>query len=141
LEHSLPEAMRQSFAAATEDAKVEFRFEVEGDPRELPATTANHLLRIACEAVRNAVQHANAERIATRLAYNGEGVDLEIDDDGAGFPADQKPPAGHFGLTGMRERANKIHADFSIQSSADLGSNVRVHLPWSSPVAHSESPS
>jgi signal transduction histidine kinase len=141
LERSLPEAMRQSFAAATEDATAEFRFEVEGDPQPLHATTANHLLRIACEAVRNAVRHANAKRIATRLTYGCQGVDLEIDDDGVGFQADQKPPAGHFGLAGMRERAYKIHAEYSVQSSEGLGSKVRVQLPWSSPVAQPESPS
>lgn len=141
LEHNLAEAMRKSLVTAANNATAACRLEVDGDPQPLRGTTANHLLRIASEAVRNAVYHANAEQIETRLTYDSEGVHLEVVDDGVGFHADQPPPIGHFGLIGMRERATKIHADFSIQSSEDLGSKVRVRLPWSSPVARPRSQS
>lgn len=135
LERSLPEAMRESLPSAAADAEADFRFKLSGAPRPLRATTQNHLLRIAREAVTNAARHADPETIEVRLTYEPDCVALEVIDDGSGFDATQKPPAGHFGLTGMRERANKIHAEFSLESHPGTGTSIRVQLPWSSPVA------
>lgn len=136
---ALPEAMRESLPAAAADCEARFLFELRGTPQPLRATTQNHLLRIAREAVFNAARHANPETIQVVLTYDSEEVRLEIIDDGNGFNATQKPPSGHFGLVGMRERANKIHADFAIESTPEAGTIVRVRLPWSSPVAHPRS--
>jgi signal transduction histidine kinase len=126
--------MRESLPAAAAEAR--FRFQMNGTPRPLRATTQNHLLRIAREAVSNAARHAEPRHINARLVYDSEGVTLEIEDDGNGFDTTRPPPVGHFGLTGMRERANKILAEFSIRSAPGTGTTLRVHLPWSSPEAH-----
>jgi signal transduction histidine kinase len=136
---ALPEAMHESLAEAAAGSPARFVFGTEGTPQPLRATTQNHLLRIAREAVFNAARHADATQIAVRLAYDQEGVTLEITDDGSGFDDTRRTPAGHFGLVGMRERANKIHAECSIASTPGKGTMVRVHLPWSSPVAHPRS--
>lgn len=139
LNRSLPEAMREALPKAAADSEAVFHFELNGTPQPLRANTQNHLLRIAREAVFNAARHANPDRIGVRLTYDTEAVTLEVKDDGNGFDSTRKPPAGHFGLVGMRERANKIHADFSIESSTGSGTKLRVRLPWTSPVAHPRS--
>lgn len=133
---ALPEAVRESLPAAAAGCEARIAFDLQGTPQPLRATTQNHLLRIAREAVFNAARHANPTTIEVRLAYDSVGVALEIIDDGAGFAASEKPPAEHFGLVGMRERANKIQAQLSINSMLGAGTAVRVQLPWSSPVAH-----
>jgi signal transduction histidine kinase len=132
IERSLPDAMRESLPPVA-GADVKFVFELIGTPQPLRATTQNHLLRIAREAVFNAARHADPDTIHVRLSYHADGVTLEIIDDGGGFDATGKPPAGHFGLLGMRERANKIHADFSIDSTPGNGTSVCVKLLSPSP--------
>jgi signal transduction histidine kinase len=139
LRRDLPEAMRESLPAVAAGAAAAFHVESHGTPQPLRATTQNHLLRIAREAVFNATRHASPGKISVHLTYDAEGVTLEIIDDGTGFDVTRKPPAGHFGVVGMRERANKIHAEFSIESPPGNGTNVRVRLPWSSPVARPRS--
>lgn len=136
LGRALPEAMRESLPEAAGSSSARFQFVLHGTPRPLRATTQNHLLRIAREAVFNAVRHADPQSIEVNLAYDADGVSLDIIDDGRGFDAGGKPPVGHFGLVGIRERANKIHASFAIESSPETGTAIRVRLPWSSPVAH-----
>jgi signal transduction histidine kinase len=69
------------------------------------------------------------------LAYTGEGVTLEVEDDGKGFDTSLPPPVGHFGLTGMRERVNKIHGWFSLTSTPGKGTKIEVSMPYSSPEA------
>jgi signal transduction histidine kinase len=139
LKRSLPDAMREALPNAAAGSKAVFHFELNGTPQPLRANTQNHLLRIAREAVFNAARHADPDRIEVRLAYDSDGVILEVKDDGKGFDTTRKPPAGHFGLVGMGERANKIHAAFSIESTPGAGTTLRVQLPWSSPVAHPRS--
>jgi signal transduction histidine kinase len=139
LKRSLPDAMREALPKAAAGCEAVFHFELDGTPQPLRATTQNHLLRIAREAVFNAARHADPDHITVRLAYNTDAVTLEINDNGNGFDTARKPPTGHFGLVGMRERANKIHADFSIESTLGSGTTLRVRLPWSSPVAHPRS--
>jgi signal transduction histidine kinase len=136
---ALPEAMREALTEAAACSPARFRFELHGTPRPLRATTQNHLLRIAREAVFNSARHARPENINVRLVYESDAVNIEIRDDGCGFDAERKPPAGHFGLIGMRERANKIHANFTIASTPQSGTTIGVRLPWSSPVAHPRS--
>lgn len=135
LERGLPEAMRKALPAALGEAKVSYHFECEGTPREFPVTTGNHLLRIAREAVINAVRHAAPDRIEVRMNYGSENITLTIDDDGSGFDPEAPPPTGHFGLIGIRERSNKILADLTITSSPGSGTNIRVCLPLTSPHA------
>ncbi len=136
LQRALPDAMRESLPAIASACEARFQFELHGTPQPLRATTQNHLLRIAREAVCNAARHATPRRIEVHLTYDSGAVTLEITDDGVGLDTSRKPPAGHFGLIGMRERANKIHAEFSLESTPGTGTKIRVRLPWSSPVAH-----
>jgi signal transduction histidine kinase len=87
------------------------------------------LLRIAQEALGNALRHAAAERITVRLA-NGDPLTLEVVDDGIGFdPSDPELRSTRLGLTSMEERARRIGARLELRSGAGAGTTVRVEAP------------
>lgn len=88
------------------------------------STAARQVLAIVTEAVRNAHRHADAKVIkVTGLVDRGQ-VEIQVTDDGLGFEASQVPE-GHYGLMGMRERADRIGASVDLQSD-DSGTTVRV---------------
>jgi signal transduction histidine kinase len=75
------------------------------------------------------VRHGDAENIVLRLEFEGSMFGMEIRDDGRGFAG--TPPdgsSGHFGLTGMRERAEAIGATLTVESRLGEGTTVRVGL-------------
>lgn len=85
------------------------------------------LVRVAREAVLNAVRHGRAERIRVRLAQDGAGRLLEVTDDGTGFePAGRTPGHQGFGLISMRERAEALPGVFRIESTPGGGTTVQV---------------
>jgi len=131
----LPEALRESLTHQVDETGTHLDFSVEGASAPLRSTTQNHLLRIAREAVSNALRHGKPSQVRCHLSYSEEGVTLEIEDNGCGFDASQVVPVGHFGLTGMAERANKIGAEFSLTSNPGSGTKIRLSLPYSSPEA------
>ena len=87
---------------------------------------------IAQEAVNNAVKHASARTIEVELAATGRQLRLLVRDDGVGLPSSPAGP-GHYGMIGMRERANQIGAELDISSFAGAGTSVSVLLPLSKP--------
>jgi signal transduction histidine kinase len=112
-----------------EGPHVEVR--VTGQSHDLPAQVENHLLRMALEAVTNAVKHAAAKRIEVDLAFGPDEVVVRVSDDGRGFDAERLPPpsSGHFGLFGMRERAEKLNARLTIRSTPGEGTDIRLDVP------------
>jgi signal transduction histidine kinase/ligand-binding sensor domain-containing protein len=110
-------------------SKARVQMQVAGTNHPLDEDVERELARIAREAVTNAVRHGDAENIVLRLEFEGSMFGMEIHDDGRGFTG--KPPdgaTGHFGLTGMRERASAIGATLTVESSAGEGTTVRVGL-------------
>jgi signal transduction histidine kinase len=104
---------------------------VKGSPILLPASTKHHLLRIAQEALTNAVRHSSAGRIRLELIYDDQKISLTVADDGIGFPAEDvvARSVGHFSLRGMRSRAKSIEGNLSIESWPNKGTAIRVSLP------------
>jgi signal transduction histidine kinase len=92
----------------------------------------HHLLRIGQEAVTNVVRHARAAHIQVDLRYGERDVTLEVRDDGCGFDAAEALglASGHFGLLGLRERANKLQGRLHIQSRPGAGTTVSVEAPY-----------
>jgi signal transduction histidine kinase len=94
------------------------------------ASRDHEVLRIAQEAVQNALRHAGARRVRVRLAQSNGGVALEVGDDGIGFdPADTALRARRLGLTSMEERAQRIGARLEIDSGSGRGTAVRLEVP------------
>jgi signal transduction histidine kinase len=93
----------------------------------------DNLLRIGQEAVNNAVKHAQAQRISVNLVFDARRVQLSIRDDGRGFDdqAAGNGQATHFGLIGMRERAEQIGGTLSIHSANGSGTEIVVDVPIS----------
>ena len=102
-----------------------------GTYRPLPRETEDELLRIAQEAVSNVVRHAQAAWLQVRLQYEMERVWMEIVDDGRGFDplAAASRRDGHFGLTGVRERARILNGDVMLESEPGRGTRLRVTVP------------
>ena len=123
--------LREVLATLSTDGSPAVEVSGTGHLRPLPAAVENHVLRIAQEAVTNALKHAVATRIEVELDYGVDRVTLLVRDDGRGFDADHPPAAatGHFGLFGMRERAAKLGADLRITSRANAGSAVQLTVP------------
>jgi signal transduction histidine kinase len=85
------------------------------------------LLRIAREAVTNAVRHAQPEEIVVALRGSDDRPQVRIEDDGTGFDPEHVD-AGRFGLTSMRERATSIGADLQVRSAPGRGTTVEVEV-------------
>ncbi len=125
----LPGAFRDWLAAALPGQNI--AFQIEGDPRPVPPTAAQHILRAGQEAVTNALKHANATRIAIGLAFANGAVRLTVTDNGKGFDpaAPTAAPPGHFGLLGMRERAERLRGQLDIASQPGQGTRVVLTAP------------
>jgi signal transduction histidine kinase len=87
------------------------------------------VLRIAQEALQNALRHAGAHHIAVRLASVNGGLALEVEDDGVGFvPDDPQLRSRRLGLTSMEERAERLGGRLEIRSSPAAGTTVRLEV-------------
>jgi signal transduction histidine kinase len=103
--------------------------------RELPPTTEIQLVRIVQEALSNIRKHAGAANASVRLSANGDGLTVEVSDDGRGFDPLRSEPTGwpRFGLRTMRERAQAIGGRFELSSHPAQGTRVAVHVPLVQP--------
>ena len=106
--------------------KVELQ--VRGAYRPLSPKLEEELLKIAQEALTNAVRHANAQRIEVELAFDGGKLRMTVSDNGQGFTGvpESTGPNGHFGLRGMHERAEIIEAELKVQTAAGKGTVISV---------------
>ncbi len=127
-EATLPVKLRQMADAAGGGGLVS-RFSVFGVFRALPAETERELLRVAQEAIHNVKRHAAASELRVQLEYGPETVVLEVRDNGRGGAAEHEPQEGHFGMTGMRERAAAIGGTLEVESKPGEGTGVRLRAP------------
>ncbi len=106
---------------------VDLEVELPDEDLRLPLPIERELLRIAQEALMNVARHAHASHCRLLWCDEDGRTHLEVTDDGTGFRTDD-PRAGHFGLTGMEERAAAMNARISIWSSEGRGTRVSVDL-------------
>jgi two-component system NarL family sensor kinase len=103
-------------------------------PRDtaLPAATTTMLFRVAQEALRNAGKHAEATHVEVRLQNHGDGVHLEIADDGHGFSSadlDRRRRDGHVGLSLLRDLVADAGGTLHVESHPGGGTRVSVEVP------------
>lgn len=116
--------------AAQPGLMVEFK--CDGHVERLGSTAELALYRIAQEALNNVQRHAHATHADLALSFGKARAQLVVSDNGQGFAQPSGPGAfaahGHFGLLGMRERADLIGANFEVLSTPGRGTEVRVSL-------------
>ena len=94
----------------------------------LPAAVRPELLRIAQEAISNAVRHARSTAVSITLRSNSRKLSLEVTDDGSGMA--KAPDSGQgFGLTNMRSRAKKLGGSLRIRTRPGCGTSILVSVP------------
>ncbi|NJN80617.1 MAG: sensor histidine kinase [Anaerolineales bacterium] len=85
------------------------------------------IYRIAQEAIENITKHSEAKKIKVELVHNKQ-VSLTIQDNGTGFDMKSKAPTGHFGLIGMKERAELAGGTLNIESEKNKGTKVMLTI-------------
>lgn len=106
-----------------------FSLKVRGDARPLRPYATEEIVAIAREAIINAFHHAQAEWVLAVIDYTPQALILSITDNGIGLSekvADERQKEGHWGIAGMRERAQKLGGHLSIMSSPGAGTIVEV---------------
>ena len=127
--HDFASQLLQTAERVTASSEIKAQVQVHGTYRPLPPAVEGELLRIAQEAVTNVVRHAAAAHIEILLNFTPRSVKMTITDDGHGFAADAPAIAnGHFGITGMRERAQQIGGSLTVTSKEGEGTQVQVEV-------------
>ena len=111
--------------------EVGFHITVEGQPRPLHPITRYEIYAIGREALTNAFRHAQAKNVEVELEYAAHGLRVLIRDNGVGFDSNilRFGRHGHWGLSGMRERAKSIGARLKVFSRAAAGTEVELIVP------------
>ncbi|MER0479071.1 GAF domain-containing sensor histidine kinase [Streptomyces sp. Edi2] len=98
--------------------------------RALPAAQEEALLRVAQEALHNALRHSGAGQVEVTLTRSGQGALLRIADDGCGFDPGAVRRAGrHLGLVSMRDRASGVGGKLTVESEPGKGTTVEMEVP------------
>jgi signal transduction histidine kinase/ligand-binding sensor domain-containing protein len=129
----LADTVADSLRQLTVGTAVDAAIRVGGQPRPLKAEVERNLLRIAHEAVINAVRHAEAQHVAISLEYEARGLALRVRDDGRGFDPVAHIDASrgrHFGVVGMVERAESLRGRLEVVSRPGAGTEIVCFLPY-----------
>lgn len=122
-------------ARADPDRKVETRLLTEGAVQSLDPIVADEIEMIVGEALFNAYRHAKAKLVVIEVTYDPRQLGVRVRDDGVGIEQAVLVAGGrqgHFGLTGMRERAARIGGALAIRSRPAAGVEVELVVPSSS---------
>ncbi len=127
----LAAALQSGAKLWTAGSGVKVHVDVAGSQNGLPQEFEQHLLRIAQEAVTNALKHAGASQIWVKLHTEARKLYLRIVDNGHGFEHQDvfSSIGGHFGLIGMRERAERLGGEMRLASHPGEGTEVEVTVP------------
>ncbi len=128
----LPDLVEAAAHRLRHDSKVEIHMAVLGSPRPVHPLVCDEVLNLASEAFFNVFKHAQAGRLDIEISYERGELRLCIRDDGVGIdPAILEPGGrpGHYGLTGMRERARKLHGQLMIRRPGAGGTEIVLVVP------------
>lgn len=131
-------ALRQLIRKMKDRGMVDASLQVDGKEKELDKHVEVGIFRIIQESLNNVSRHAEAKTVIVRILFTESHMSLLISDDGKGFDMEAAEQArqnsdgnGHFGMTGMEERARIIGAELTI--SSEIGKGTRVHLNYPYP--------
>ncbi|WP_219825595.1 GAF domain-containing sensor histidine kinase [Nonomuraea typhae] len=122
--HGLSETLRKHVRMLDRLQAAQISFDCDGLPPLDPAVEVV-VLRVAQEALHNALRHAGARQVWVRLAYSDGKLSLSVADDGSGF--DQAGSRG-LGLASMKDRAESVGGSLTVTSARDQGTTVLVEV-------------
>lgn len=127
----LEEAFAKIHREVQPETPVAFRIIVEGKSRPLHPLIRDEVYRIGREAVVNALRHSRATKIEMELESSDQHLRVIVRDNGCGIDPQilKTGRDGHWGLSGMRERAERIGASFRVWSRAEAGTEVELSVP------------
>jgi PAS domain S-box-containing protein len=126
-DYTLAENIEQLIRKVRIQTSAGVSLSIDGEAMPLQTRVATELFRIAQEALNNVLMHSGASRISVAVSFQYDSaIRISIKDDGRGFDTTAKPPADHFGLVGMQERASSIGASLTIVSELGTGTQVIV---------------
>jgi PAS domain S-box-containing protein len=126
-DYTLAENVEQLIRKVRIQTTADVSLSIDGEAIPLQTRVATELFRIAQEALNNVLMHSGASRISVAVSFQCDNaIRISIKDDGRGFDTTAKPPADHFGLVGMQERASSIGASLTIVSELGTGTQVIV---------------
>ena len=128
--NDMAEALRRAGEECQFQRPIEFVLSVQGESREMHPIVRDEVYRIGYEAIRNACIHSAGSRLHVELGYLDD-LALRVSDNGRGIDPDlaEKGKGGHFGVTGMYERASRLHGRLTIWSSPGAGTEVKLVVP------------
>jgi signal transduction histidine kinase/ligand-binding sensor domain-containing protein len=131
LENAFSQIQDELLQADHAAAPVGFRVIVEGKRRPLRPVLRDEVYRIGREALINAFRHARARKIEVELTYSSSNLRIVVRDDGCGIDPQTLDSGrdGHWGLSGMRERADRIGARLKVWSATAGGTEVDLSIP------------
>ncbi len=128
--NDLAAALQRAIDECAGHGAIEATLSVRGDAREMHPVVRDEVYRIGYEAIRNACTHSHGRRLDVALSYERD-LTLRVLDDGVGIAPEiaERGRDGHFGLTGMRERAARIGASLTVSAANGAGSEVVLSVP------------
>jgi signal transduction histidine kinase len=121
-------AIRKMAESATARSKMDLELALPNPMPQLAPDVEQCIYRIAQEAIENVVHHANAKSVSVKLESVATGLILTVQDDGMGFDPRDKASTGHFGLVGMKERAELSGGKLTIESQKGKGTKVLLEI-------------
>ncbi|GAB3474725.1 sensor histidine kinase [Amycolatopsis cihanbeyliensis] len=127
----LPEALAAVVRRWSDRSGVPIEFTTTGAARPMHPEIEATLLRVTQEALTNVAKHAKAARVGLTLSYMEDQVTLDVRDDGRGFEVKAVRPNGHggFGLSGMRQRVQRLAGSLEVESERDAGTAISASVP------------
>jgi ligand-binding sensor domain-containing protein/signal transduction histidine kinase len=128
-------SLEEAFGAIPEETAwtkaIDYVVTVQGTPRALNPASRDEMYRIGREAVVNAFRHSGAKNIVVQVDYAAKHLLLMISDDGCGIDAQtlESGREGHWGLHGIRERAQKLGGKVNFRTQQGVGTDVELIIP------------
>ena len=127
-----PTALRTAAEDCVRGTTLKLEYDIGGLPRPVDPDVGAVVIRVAQEAIANAVKHAAARTVRVRLSFKARRVRLSVIDDGRGFTvaSDLHAYGGHWGLLGMRERASQVRGKLRLRSNPGHGTELVLLVPY-----------
>ena len=141
-ESDLPNMIKACAEELQQDHSAAVKLTFAGTQRPIDVTVCTETYRIAREAMTNAFQHSGAPNIEVEVTYQPDHLRVSVRDDGKGIEPQllSRGKAGHWGLSGVRERAEKIGGRLRILSQRAAGTEVELTVPGRLAYARADSP-